>query len=65
MKGAITVANIAAPDIDVNNTNKQVIFKNSAPFTDSISETKNMQVNNAKDHAVIIPMYNLLESSNN
>ena len=31
------VNNTAAADADANNTNKQVIFKNCAPFTDCIS----------------------------
>ena len=33
VKGTITVNNIAAADADPNNTNKKVIFKNCAPFT--------------------------------
>ena len=31
------VNNTAAADADANNTNKHVIFKNCAPFTDCIS----------------------------
>ena len=37
VKGTITVPNAAAADAAVNNTNKKVIFKNSAPFTDCIT----------------------------
>ena len=37
VKGNITVNNTAAADADANNTNKKVIFKNCAPFTNYIS----------------------------
>ena len=33
VKGNATVNNTAAADADANNTNKKVIFKNCAPFT--------------------------------
>ena len=39
----------------VNKNNKQGIFKNSAPFTNSITETNNTQVDNAKDLDVAMP----------
>ena len=38
-------------------------FKNCAPFTESISETNNIQIDNAKDIDAVIPMYNLTEYS--
>ena len=41
VKGNITVNNTAAADADVNNTDKKVIFKNCAPFTDCKYETNN------------------------
>ena len=47
-KGSIIVNNTAAADVDANNTNKKVIFKNCAPFTNCISEINNTQVGNAK-----------------
>ena len=37
VKGNISVNNTTAADADANNTNKKVIFKNCAPFTDSIT----------------------------
>ena len=37
VKRTITVPNAAAADAAVNNTNKKVIVKNSAPFTDCIT----------------------------
>ena len=61
VKGTITVKNTVA----ANNTNKKVIFKNCAPFTICISEINNTQVDNAKDIDIVIPMYNLIEYSDN
>ena len=40
-KGNITVNNTAAQDAAANNTNKKVIFKNCAPFTNCISKINN------------------------
>ena len=42
---------------------KNIIFKNCGPFTDCISEINNIQIGNAKDIDVAIPMYNLTEYS--
>ena len=64
-KGKVTVNNTAAADADANNTNKKVIFKNCAPFTDCISKINNTQVDNAKDIDIVMPMYNLIEYSDN
>ena len=44
---------------------KGVIFKNCAPFTNWISEINNTQVDNAKDIDIVMPMYNLIEYSDN
>ena len=38
VKGTKTVPNTAAAGAAVNNTNKKVIFKNCAPFTDCVTE---------------------------
>ena len=57
--------NIAAADADANNINKKVIFKNCAPFTNCISEINNTHVDNAKDINIVMPMYNLIEDSDN
>ena len=68
VKGTITVNNTAAAAAaaaNANNTNKKVIFKNCAPFTNCISEINNTQVDNAKDIDIVMPMYNSLEYSNN
>ena len=65
IKGTINVNNTDAADADANNPNKKAIFKNCAPFTNSISEINNTQVDNAKGIDIVMPMYNLLEYSDN
>ena len=57
--GTITVNNTAAQGAAANNTNKKVIFKNCARFTNCISEINNTQIDNAKDIDIVMPMYNL------
>ena len=64
-KGTISVNNTAAQGAAANNTNKKVIFKNCAPFTNCISEINNTQIDNAKDIDIVMPMYNLIEYSDN
>ena len=64
-KGTITVNNTAAEVAAANNTNKEVIFKNCTPFTNCISKINNTQVDNAKDIDIVMPMYNLIEYSDN
>ena len=44
VKGTITVPNTAAADADANNANKKIIFKDSTPFGDCISEINNTQI---------------------
>ena len=63
VKGNITVNNTLAADSDANNTNKKVILKCCAPFTNFISEIINTQVDNAKDIDVVMPVYNSIEYS--
>ena len=65
VKGTITVNNTAAQGAAANNTNKKVIFKNCAPFTNCISEINNTQIDNAKNIDIVMPMYNLIEYSDN
>ena len=65
VKGTISVNNTAAAGVPLNNTNKKVIFKNCAPFTNFISEINNTQIDNAKDIDIVIHMYNLIEYSDN
>ena len=56
---------MAATGADQNYRNKELILKNCAPFTDCIKQTKIAQLNNAKDIDVVMPMYNLIECSDN
>ena len=44
---------------------KGVAFKNCTPFTRFISRINNTDVDNAKDIDVVMPMYNLIEYSDN
>ena len=59
----ITVPNTTAAAALVHNTNKKVIFKNCAPFTNFVSEINNTQVDDARDIDIVIPMYSLIEYS--
>ena len=47
VKGTISANNTAAAGAAANNTNKKVIFKNCAPFTNCISEINSTQIDNA------------------
>ena len=64
-EGNISVNNTAAAYADANNANKKVIFKNCASFTNCISKINNTQVDNAEYIDIVMPMYNLIEYSNN
>ena len=62
-KRIIEVANTEAAGAPVNKTNKKVTFKNSAQFTNYISEINNTQVDDAQDIDTVMPMYKLIEYS--
>ena len=51
--------------LDKHMKDKGVAFKNCAPFIHCISEINNIQIDNAKDIDIIMPMYNLIEYSDN
>ena len=65
VKGNIAVNNNAGAGAAANNTNKKVIFKNCAPFTNCISKINNTQIDNAEYIDIVMPMYNLIEYSDN
>ena len=44
---------------------KGVAFKNCAPFTKCISRINNTDIDNAQDIDIVMPMYNLIEYSDN
>ena len=65
--GTVTIIgkgdNDAAKRLDERN--KGLIFRKCAPFTDYITEINNTQIENAKDLDPVMPMYNLIEYSDN
>ena len=67
VKGTITIretgADAAARRADERC--KGVAFKNCALFTNCTSEINNTQVGNAKDIDIVMPLYNLIEYSDN
>ena len=65
VKRNISINNTAADGSTANNTNKKVIFKTFAPFTNYISEINNTQGDNVKYIDIVRPMYNLIEYSDN
>ena len=66
VKGNISINNTAGAGAAANNTNKKAIFKNRAPFTNCISKKiNNTQIDNAEYTDIVMPMYNLIEYSDN
>ena len=65
VKGHISVNNTAAEGAAANNTNKKVIFKNCATFTNCTSKINNIEIDNAEYIDIVMLMYNLIEYSNN
>ena len=61
----MTVANTAADGTAANKTNKKVTFKNCAGFTRCISRINNTQIDEVQYIDVVMPMYNLIEYSDN
>ena len=67
VKGTITIAGAGADAAarQADERDKGVIFKNCAPFITCISEINNTQIDNAKGIDIVMPMYNLIEYSDN
>ena len=65
-KGTITVQT-GQPQLQtlLTETKKKVIFKNCAPFADCINEIYNKEIDHAKNIDVVMPVYNLIEYSDN
>ena len=61
VKGTITTEGT----YDANKRNKKLTFKNNAPFRSCISKINNTFIDNAVHLDIIMPMYNLLENSDN
>ena len=65
VKGNIAVNNTAGAAVAANNTDKKVIFKNCAPFTNCISKINNTEIDNDEFIDIVMLMYNLIEYSDN
>ena len=77
IKKRFTAADFERPNNtnqNANNTNnannntfgeKELVFKNNASFINCISKINGIKIDNAEDLDVVMPMYNLLESSKN
>ena len=64
-KTTITGAGDDAAARQADERDKGVAFRNCAPFTNCISEINNTQIDNCKDIDIVMPLYNLLEYSDN
>ena len=67
VKEKITIAGAGddAAARQADERDKGVAFKKCAPFTDCISEINKTQIDNCKDIDIVMPLYNLLEYSDN
>ena len=64
VKGNISVNNTGTATAPTNR-NKKLIFKNCAPFNNCISKINNTQTDNAEYIDVVLPIYNLIQYSDN
>ena len=65
VKWSITVNDTAGVGDAANNTNKKVIFKNCAPFTNCRRKINNIRIDNAEYIDIVMSMYNLIGYSDN
>ena len=76
VKGTITIIGSAGPPAgrtgaellaarNADERDKGVIFKDCAPFTKCISRINGIEIDNARDIDIVMPMYNLIEYSDN
>ena len=67
VKGAIKITGAGnnAGGRQADERDKGVTFKNCAPFTKCTSRINNTDIDNARDIDIVMPMYNLIEYSNN
>ena len=67
VKGTITItgAEADATARQADERNKGVIFKNCTPFVNCKTEINNIEIDNGKDIDKVMPMYNLIEYSDN
>ena len=67
VKGTITITGAGNNDAarEADGRDEGVVFKNCAPFTKCISRIQNIDIGTAQDINIVMPMYNLIEYSNN
>ena len=65
VKGTITITGYNAGEIQADERDKGVTFKNCAPFTKCISRINNTDIDNAHDFDIVMRIYNLIEYSDN
>ena len=76
VKGSIIIARDAGPstrrtDVQLiaarrtDERNKEVVFKSFASFINCISEINNTEIDNTVDIDEVMPIYNLIEYTNN
>ena len=67
VKGRITITwpGADAAAIQADEIDKGVIFKNCASFINCKTEINNTEIYNAKDIDIVMPMYDLIEYSDN
>ena len=67
INGTITIIGAGNDDAakELDERNKGVIFKSCAPFTKCISRINNLDIDNAQDNNIVVPMHNLTEYSYN
>ena len=67
VNGTITVTGAADHDTakQLDERNRDVIFKNCAPFTKCISRINGTEIDNAQDIDIVMPIYYLIKYSDN
>ena len=65
VSGTITITGAGDDDTRKNKRNKGVRFKDCVPFTHCITEINNAQIDHATYIDAVMPMYNLIEYSDN
>ena len=67
VKGTITITSAGADAAvrQADESDRCVTFKNCAPFSKCISRINNTDIDNAHDIDIVMPMYNLIEYSDN
>ena len=67
VKGTITITGEGdnAGEVQADERDEGVTFKNCAPFTKCISRINHTDIDNAPDIDIVMPLYNLIEYSDN